>query len=115
MGGTLIRLADQEHEVHIAYQTSGNIAVFDDDTLRFTEFVSDYCAAFGLMSDRITQLEQHVEEFLRNKQPGQVDSKEIQQIKGLIRQEKLARELDVAVFPNERLHFLNMPFYETGG
>ncbi len=115
MGGTLIRLANQQHEVHIAYQTSGNIAVFDDDTLRFTEFVSDYCAAFGLMSDRITKLEQHVEEFLRQKQPGQVDSKEIQQIKGLIRQGEARAGARCCGIPNERLHFLNMPFYETGG
>jgi glucosamine-6-phosphate deaminase len=85
MGGTLIRLAAQGHDVHIAYQTSGNIAVFDDDAIRFTEFVSDYCAAFGLLSDRIRQLEDHVEEYLKKKQAGQIDSKEIQQIKGLIR------------------------------
>ena len=48
MGGTFIRLVDQEHEVHVAYQTSGNIAVFDDDVVRFADFVNDYHMGFGL-------------------------------------------------------------------
>ena len=48
MGGTLIRLADQGHEVHVAYQTSGNIAVFDEDAIRFTEFVDEFCRSFGI-------------------------------------------------------------------
>lgn len=115
MGGTLIRLAAQGHDVHIAYQTSGNIAVFDDDAIRFTEFVSDYCAAFGLLSDRIQKLEDHVEEYLKNKQAGQIDSKEIQQIKGLIRRGEARAGARCCGVPNEKLHFLNMPFYETGG
>ncbi|MGV2336057.1 MAG UNVERIFIED_CONTAM: PIG-L family deacetylase [Planctomycetaceae bacterium] len=115
MGGTLIRLADQGHDVHIAYQTSGNIAVFDDDTLRFTEFVSDYCAAFGLMSDSIRELEDHVEEFLRRKQPGQVDSPQVQMIKGLIRKGEAVAGARCCGIPASNLSFLNMPFYETGG
>lgn len=114
MGGTLIRLANQGHEVHIAYQTSGNIAVFDDDAIRFAEFVSDYCAKFGLLSDRITELENHVEEFLKNKQPGQVDSPEVQQIKGLIRVGEARAGARCCGVPAERLHFLDMPFYATG-
>ncbi|MFM8475451.1 MAG: PIG-L family deacetylase, partial [Planctomycetaceae bacterium] len=115
MGGTLIRLADQGHDVHIAYQTSGNIAVFDDDTLRFTEFVSDYCAAFGLMSDSIRELEDHVEEFLRRKLPGQVDSPQVQMIKGLIRKGEAVAGARCCGIPASNLSFLNMPFYETGG
>ncbi|MBL8812135.1 MAG: glucosamine-6-phosphate deaminase [Planctomycetaceae bacterium] len=114
MGGTLIRLADQGHHVHIAYQTSGNIAVFDDDTLRFTEFVSDYCAAFGLMSDRIRELEDHVEEFLKKKQAGQVDSREVQQIKGLIRRGEARAGARCCGVPSENLFFMDMPFYDTG-
>ncbi|MCA9064363.1 MAG: glucosamine-6-phosphate deaminase [Planctomycetaceae bacterium] len=114
MGGTLIRLAAQGHEVYIAYQTSGNIAVFDDDAIRFTEYVSDYCQAFGLMSDRITELDQHVEEYLKRKQPGQVDSPEIQQIKGLIRRGEARAGARCCGVPEERLRFLDMPFYETG-
>lgn len=115
MGGTLIRLADQGHQVHVAYQTSGNIAVFDDDTLRFSEFVTDYCAAFGLISPQIRELEDHVEEFLRRKQAGQVDSPQVQMIKGLIRRGEAVAGARCCGIPRDRLHFLNMPFYETGG
>lgn len=114
MGGTLIRLAQQGHEVHIAYQTSGNIAVFDELTIRFAEFVSDYCSQFGLLSDRITELENNVRAFLKNKQPGQVDIAEVQQIKGLIRRGEARAGARCCGIPEDRLHFLDMPFYDTG-
>lgn len=114
MGGTLIRLAQQGHEVHVAYQTSGNIAVFDDAAVRFAEFVSDYCAEFGLLSDRITELENQIREFLKGKQPGQVDIPEVQQIKGLIRRGEARAGARCCGIPGERLHFLDMPFYDTG-
>jgi glucosamine-6-phosphate deaminase len=74
MGGTLIRLADQGHDVHVAYQTSGNIAVFDADAIRFAEFASDFNRAFGVDPNRTNELEAHIEEFLKNKKAGQVDS-----------------------------------------
>ena len=84
MGGTLIRLVDQGHEVHVAYQTSGNIAVFDDDAIRFADFVAEFNrrSASARSAER---LDRQVEEFVRNKKPGQVDSPMLQQIKGLIR------------------------------
>jgi glucosamine-6-phosphate deaminase len=119
MGGTLIRLVDQGHEVHVAYQTSGNIAVFDHDALRFADFVSDFNRLFGIVTSgstpaQVTRWERHIEEFLRNKKPGQVDSPEVQQIKGLIRRgEARAAGRDCGV-PYENLHFLDLPFYDTG-
>lgn len=114
MGGTLIRLVDQGHEVHVAYQTSGNIAVFDDDALRHAEFVADFCEAFGIRSDEIERLESHVDEFLRRKRSGQVDSEEVQQIKGLIRKTEARAGARGCGVPGERLHFLDLPFYQTG-
>ncbi len=114
MGGTIIRLAGQGHEVHVAYQTSGNIAVFDDDTIRAVEFVSDYCDEFQFRSEPIHKLESHVDEFLRNKRVGQVDSPEVRKIKGLIRQSEARAGARCCGVPGERLHFLNMPFYESG-
>ncbi|MCA9186024.1 MAG: glucosamine-6-phosphate deaminase [Pirellulaceae bacterium] len=114
MGGTLIRLVDQGHEVHVAYQTSGNIAVFDDDAIRFCEFAADFNRAFGVDPQRTNELEQHVEEFLKNKKAGQVDSAEVQTIKGLIRQGEARAATRLCQVPDDRLHFLNMPFYETG-
>lgn len=114
MGGTIIRLAAQKHQVHIAYQTSGNIAVFDDDTIRAVEFVSDYCDEFHVRSERIHELERHVDEFLRHKRVGQVDSAEVRKIKGLLRQSEARAAARCCGVPNEMLHFLNMPFYESG-
>lgn len=114
MGGTLIRLADHGHEVHIAYQTSGNIAVFDDDVIRFADFVADYTDAFNMKEQKAGKLLSEINSFLKSKEPGQVDSPEIKKIKGLIRRGEAkagARYCDV---PDENMHFLDMPFYETG-
>ena len=114
MGGTIIRMVQQGHDVHVAYQTSGNIAVFDDDALRFADFATDFNHLFGIDEQRTAELEDHMEQFLRNKQPGQVDSPEVRKIKGLIRvgeARAAGRHCGVSV---ENLHFLNLPFYETG-
>ncbi|TWT41403.1 glucosamine-6-phosphate deaminase [Botrimarina hoheduenensis] len=114
MGGTLIRLCDQGHEVHIAYQTSGNIAVFDDDAVRFSEFVSEFNRAFGLDPKKTDELEDHVEQFVKNKQPGQVDSDHVQAIKAMIRRGEARAGARIAGVPNERCVFMDMPFYQTG-
>lgn len=114
MGGTLIRLAEQGHDVHIAYQTSGNIAVFDDDAIRFAEFAADFNRALDVDPRRTGELEAHIEEFLKNKQAGQVDSPEVQCIKALIRRGEARAAARQCGIPAERLHFLDMPFYETG-
>jgi len=114
MGGTLIRLVDQGHEVHIAYQTSGNIAVFDEDALRFSEFVEDFCREFDIRAEGLDQLETHVDEFLRNKKPGNVDSEHVQRIKGLIRRGEAREGARCCGVRDEHLHFLDLPFYQTG-
>jgi glucosamine-6-phosphate deaminase len=114
MGGTLIRLVDQGHDVHVAYQTSGNIAVFDDDAIRFAEFVGEFNRKFGMDVERTAELEDHVEEFLKNKRPGQVDSEKVQYIKGLIRRCEARAAARYCGIPAEKTHFLDMPFYETG-
>ncbi|MEO2013229.1 MAG: glucosamine-6-phosphate deaminase [Fuerstiella sp.] len=114
MGGTLIRLADQGHDVHIAYQTSGNIAVFDDDAIRFSEFAAEFCTAFNIGVKEVQLLESHMEEFLQNKQPGQVDSPEVQKIKTIIRRGEARAGARCCGVPNAKLQFLDMPFYETG-
>ena len=114
MGGTLIRLVDQGHDVHVAYQTSGNIAVFDDDAERFTDFAAEFNRMFEIGVDQTGQLEQHIETFLKNKQPGQVDSNEVQKIKALIRRGEARAAGRYCGLPLANLHFLDMPFYETG-
>ena len=114
MGGTLIRLADQGHEVHVAYQTSGNIAVFDDDVERFVEFTTEYNQHFDKAADSSTKLQNEILDFLKNKVAGQVDSDAVQHIKGLIRRVEARAATRSCGVPDERLHFLDMPFYETG-
>lgn len=114
MGGTLTRLADQGHDVHIAYQTSGNIAVFDDDAWRFAKFASDFCDTFGVASDEVQQVTRRIKAFLQEKRAGQTDMSELQLLKGLIRRGEAAAGADVCGVPEERLHYMDLPFYQTG-
>jgi glucosamine-6-phosphate deaminase len=114
MGGTLIRLVGQGHDVHIAYQTSGNIAVFDEDAIRFAEFVEDFCREFHIRAEGLDQLEGHIDTFLRNKKAGQIDSDQVQRIKGLIRRGEAREGARCCGVKDENLHFLDLPFYQTG-
>lgn len=115
MGGTLIRLCQQGHEVHVAYQTSGNIAVFDEKAIRHADFVSEFARAFELFSEReIDRIESAIEKFVAAKQPGDVDTPALQQIKGLIRRSEARAAARYSGVADERMHFLDMPFYETG-
>jgi len=114
MGGTLIRLADQQHEVHIAYQTSGNIAVFDDDVKRYVDFVADFCKAFDVKPEHMAAFDTYIDRAIQSKKPGEVDSPEVQRIKGLIRRGEAKAGARASGVPDERLHFLDLPFYETG-
>lgn len=114
MGGTFIRLVDNGHEVHVAYQTSGNIAVFDDDAIRFADFLTDYSDIFGLAESQATELFRRVSDSLKNKQPGEVDSDEVRTIKGLIRRGEAKAGCRYVGIPDENAHFMDLPFYETG-
>lgn len=114
MGGTFIRLVDNGHEVHVAYQTSGNIAVFDDDAIRFADFLTDYSDIFGRAESQATELFRRVSDSLMNKQPGEVDSDEVRTIKGLIRRGEAKAGCRYVGIPDENAHFMDLPFYETG-
>jgi len=114
MGGTFIRLADQGHEVHVAYQVSGSIAVFDEDAIRFADFASDFNHLFDIDIKQTEQIEDHLEQFLKHKRPGQVDSDTVQKVKALIRRGEARAAARSCGVPSERAHFMDMPFYETG-
>ncbi|QOI96424.1 MAG: glucosamine-6-phosphate deaminase [Flammeovirgaceae bacterium] len=114
MGGTFIRLVDQGHEVHVAYQTSGNIAVFDDDVIRFADFVNDFSESFKLNKSASEKLLKQITATLKKKKPAQVDSPEVMQIKGLIRRGEAKAACRYVGIPESNIHFLDMPFYETG-
>src|SRR5947199_7644994 len=114
MGGTLIRLVEQNHPVHIAYMTSGNIAVFDHDAWRFTDFVVEFNRLFAIDSEHTECVKERVQAFLRTKQPGQPDSEDFLNIKTLIRTtEARAAALACGIEP-ENLTFMDLRFYRTG-
>ena len=114
MGGTFIRLCEQGHDVHVAYQTSGNIAVFDDAALRHADFVAEFSRAFGTGEEKAHTIEQQIEGFIRRKKPGEVDCPELQQIKSLIRRTEARAGARYSGVKPGNIHFLDMPFYETG-
>jgi glucosamine-6-phosphate deaminase len=114
MGGTLIRLNEDGHETHVAYMTSGNIAVFDHDALRIADLVTEYNRLFGIDEEKSRHVEQNVAGSLRNKQPGQLDIVAVQKIKGLIRWSEAKAAALVVGCQEEHLHFLDLPFYRTG-
>ena len=114
MGGTLLRLVDQGHEVHVAYQVSGNIAVFDADALRFADFAGELNQMLGVKVETAKNLESEVEKAIRNKQPGEVDNELLRNIKTVIRRGECRAAARYCGVPTDRLHFLDLPFYETG-
>ena len=114
MGGTFMRLHDQGHEVHVAYQTSGNIAVTDEFVTRFLDFAVGFEDQFGIDSKKSQQILEQAKSFLKNKKPSQVDTTEIRNIKGLIRRCEARATCRYVGIKEQDIHFLNLPFYETG-
>jgi glucosamine-6-phosphate deaminase len=114
MGGTLIRLCEDRHETHIAYMTSGNIAVFDHDAERIADMVTEYNRIFSIDSGHAIEVENQVRAWLRDKKAGDPDIDAVLKIKGLIRwSEAKAGAIKVGC-KEENLHFLDLPFYRTG-
>lgn len=114
MGGTFKRLHEQGHEVHVGYQTSGNIAVADDEALRFASFVCDYNDKFGIQSKEAEDIYKRAVTFLKNKKSSEVDTEEVRYIKGLIRKGEARATCHFVGIPDEQIHFMELPFYETG-
>jgi glucosamine-6-phosphate deaminase len=114
MGGTFQRLHDQGHEVHVAYQTTGNIAVADDEALRFAEFVVDFNEKFESPNAKANRIYKEAIKFLKNKPDSEVDISAVREIKGLIRKGEAKNTCRFVGIKKEHAHFLEMPFYETG-
>ena len=115
MGGTFIRLCDQGHEVHVAYQTSGNIAVWDDSALRHLDFVREFAGAFPqLGKDFVDRLEAAIGRSVATKSPGDVDPPELQRVKAIIRRSEARAGARWSGVAPGRIRFLDLPFYETG-
>ncbi|MCF8714781.1 glucosamine-6-phosphate deaminase [Joostella atrarenae] len=108
MGGTFSRLIDQGHEVHVAYQTSGNIAVTDEEALKFAEVAKNIDISKGANNfDKIIS-------FLNSKTTAYEDSLETRSLKGLIRRMESYGATRYVGLDDSKVHFLDLPFYETG-
>jgi glucosamine-6-phosphate deaminase len=115
MGGTFLRLVEQGHDVHVAYQTSGNIAVHEHDALRFIEFAREFSEEQGINQEEAPAKKyKKIVKFLNNKKPNQSDIPEVRTIKGLIRRGEARAGARFCGLDDDHIHFLDMPFYETG-
>ncbi len=114
MGGTLARLSEHGHEVHVAYQVSGNIAVFDDEVTRFLDFIRDIAPTYNFDSKKANAAYKETLDFFKNKHSGQVDLPQIGACKGAIRKGEAKSACRYLGIPEDRIHFLDLPFYETG-
>lgn len=116
MGGTIIRLVEQGHKVHVAYMTSGNIAVFDHDARRFLDFVAEFGKRFDLVQPQMAQLVSKAASALdaRAMKPVVADAAEVLMIKGLIRETEARAAARACGIPPEQLEFLDLRFYRTG-
>jgi glucosamine-6-phosphate deaminase len=114
MGGTIIRLVSQGHKVHVAYMTSGNIAVFDYDALRFADFVESFNRLFGIDVKTTADVRARVQSFLDSKGAGQSDTEDLLKIKGLIRETEARAAALACDIPPSQLEFMDLRFYRTG-
>ena len=115
MGGTIQRLVKQGHDLHVAYETSGNIAVGDEEVTRFMHFVNGFNQLFLDSKDEtIKKMYKDIKKFLANKKEGDMDTAEVRTIKGLIRRGEARTASTFNKIPLDHVHFLDLPFYESG-
>lgn len=116
MGGTISRLVSNGHDVHIAYETSGNIAVNDEEVVRFMHFVNGFGQLFTseVVRNDISEIYRNVKSFLSEKGDNDCDNQDVLKIKGLIRRGEARTACAYTGIRKSNLHFLDLPFYETG-
>ena len=115
MGGTIRRLMQQGHDVHIAYETSGDIAVGDEEVRRFMHFINGFNTIFANGSDEVIKHSyQVVKAFIKNKKEGDLDNEQILRLKGLIRRGEARLACEYNGIDSKHIHFLDLPFYESG-
>ena len=115
MGGTIQRLVKQGHDLHVAYETSGNIAVNDEEVTRFMHFVNGFNQIFiGDKDEVIKKMYKDIKKFLAEKKEGDIDTLDVRHIKGLIRRGEARTACTYNHIPLDHVHFLDLPFYESG-
>jgi len=113
-GGILGKLLQNDNDVVVAYQTSGNIAVFDHEVLRYVDFLRRTADDFAYGNARLEPLLEQVEAFLANKQPGQIDDDVVLMLKRRIREVEAVSAIETMGLRPAQARFLNLPFYQTG-
>ena len=115
MGGTIRRLMQQGHDVHIAYETSGNIAVADEEVRLYMHFINGFNQLFANGSDEVIKIRyQEIMNYLRQKKEGDLDNQSILTVKGLIRRGVARNACTYNHIAKDHIHFLDLPFYESG-
>lgn len=115
MGGTLKRLVDQNHDVHVAYETSGNIAVGDEEVKRFSMFMDGMVEEYKVNNPEFTAKLAEIRQALDTpKGENDMDTPDVRWIKGLIRRGEARTACNYMGVKPENVNFLNLPFYETG-
>ena len=113
-GGILGKLRQNENDILIAYQTSGNIAVFDHEVRRYLEFGRSLVIDFDPAAERLLDYIANIETSLAKKRPGDVDSDAVLLLKRRIREVEAVSAIETLRFRPEQTRFLNLPFYQTG-
>ncbi len=116
MGGTLRRLCDQNHDVHVAYETSGNIAVGDEEVIRYCEYLRDVCEKYSPNDTTVKDKAEEIIKYLRYEkvENGEPERKDVLFMKGTIRREEARHGCRYSGVKDDHVHFLDLPFYETG-
>ncbi len=114
MGGTLKRLVDQKHDVHVAYETSGNIAVGDEDMMRYVMVLDKLHNEDGLGGRQMEHKLDEIREFIDRKTAADIDIMPVRRLKTIIRQCEATTACNYIGVKPENVHFCNLPFYETG-
>jgi glucosamine-6-phosphate deaminase len=113
-GGILNKLHQNGNDILVAYQTSGNIAVFDHEVRRYLDFLRRFSRDFEIESGSGRALIEEMEQFLDGKEPGQVDIPPVQKLKQSIREAEAVSGIETFGMRREQARFLNLPFYQTG-
>lgn len=117
MGGTFRRLCDQHHDVHVAYQTSGNIAVGDEEVVRYCEYLRDVCSKYSPSDTTIKDKADEIIRYLRYEkvENDAAERPDVLFMKGTIRREEARHACRyTGIKDDSHIHFLDLPFYETG-
>lgn len=115
MGGAIQRMVNHGHIVHVAYHTSGDIAVTDEEVMRYMHFMNAFNEVFCNNADEIIEEKYHaIKKFIQERTSDEINSKDILTIKALIRRGEARMACTYNHIPKQQIHFLDMPFYESG-